>query len=176
MESRKAAVSGRSMRWPGRGTGADGRWRRREGSRRCCRQRAAIWIAEDLWGEGVGALGVGARAVTMRHSASRPRDGRNIANSKDRICPFSSHSSPHLPHLIPLRPRPLPPRGHKNKCRGNAQGRMTNGPMRKGPTPLSKLRFFAYWLARFLSLSSGSFWFFVLSFSLSGFSSKNSIV
>ena len=32
---------------------------------------------------GVGALYIGARAVTMRHSASQPRDGRNIAKDDD---------------------------------------------------------------------------------------------
>ena len=33
---------------------------------------------------GVGALNIGARAVTMRHSASQPRDGRNIAKDDDK--------------------------------------------------------------------------------------------
>ena len=149
---------------------------------------------------GVGALNIGARAVTMRHSASQPRDGRNIAKDDDeqlephplltttdenenrpsaqtaaRAClqpratgplrfpspPLRKHSArsgptttvrcrpftttitttiarrlapcPRLPRrllfLVPqstsitdLYPRPLPPRGHKNKCRGNARG------------------------------------------------------
>ena len=32
---------------------------------------------------GVGALYIGARAVTMRHSASQPRDGHNITKDDD---------------------------------------------------------------------------------------------
>ena len=177
----------------------------------------------------VGALGVCARAVTMRHSASQPRDGHNIAKddngqpyplltttgenenrpSAQTAClqpratgplrfpspPLRRHSARsgptttvrcrpftttitttidrrHAPHprlprrllfLVPqftsitdLHPRPLPHRGHKHKRRGNARGRMTTRPMRKGPTHLSKSSFFFCILSRslffFLSL------------------------
>ena len=60
---------------------------------------------------------------------------------------------PQFTPITDLRPRPLPPRGHKHKRRSKTRGRMTTRSMRKGPTSLSKSRFFAYWLAHFSPLS-----------------------
>ena len=57
--------------------------------------------------------------------------------------------NPQSTSITDLHPRPLPPSWHKHTRRSNARGRMTTRPMRKGPTSLSKSRFFAYWLARF---------------------------
>ena len=54
---------------------------------------------------GVGALYIGARAVTMRHSASQPRDGHNIA--KDFHNSFSTHSPPSSPICTPVLCRPV---------------------------------------------------------------------
>ena len=75
------------MRWLGRVTGMNGR---------CCGQMVATTRGQlpllptassnlDSGGlvGGVGALYIGARAVTMRHSASQPRDGHNIAKDDD---------------------------------------------------------------------------------------------
>ena len=61
--------------------------------------------------------------------------------------------NPQSTSITDLHPRPLPPSWHKDTHRSNARGRMTTRPMRKGPTSLSKSRFFAYWLARFFFLS-----------------------
>ena len=61
--------------------------------------------------------------------------------------------NPQSTSITDLHPRPLPPSWHKDTHRSNARGRMTTRPMRKGSIPLSKSRFFAYWLARFFSLS-----------------------
>ena len=60
----------------------------------------------------LGALGVGARAVTMRHSASQPRDGRNIA--KDRTL---SRPTTHLHH------RPAPPSSATQRAQAQTQGK-----------------------------------------------------
>ena len=79
-------VSGRSVHWLGRVTDMDGR---------CCGRMVAMTRGQlpllptassnlDSGGlVGVGALNIGARVVTMRHSASQPRDGRNIAKDDD---------------------------------------------------------------------------------------------
>ena len=86
-----------------------------------------------------------ARAVTMRHSASRPRDGRTE--------PFD-FLVPQFTTITDLRPRPLPPRGHKHRRRSDARRRISTRPMRNGPTLSKSSFFFAYWLARFFSLST----------------------
>ena len=99
------------MRWLGRVVGADGR--------RCGRTVATTrgqlpllpTASSELDSGGlVGCWGVCARAVTMRHSASRPRDGRNIA--KDRTL---SHPTVHFHH------RPAPPSSAAQRAQAQTQ-------------------------------------------------------
>ena len=55
-------------------------------------------------------MGVGARAVTVRHGASRPRDGRNIAKDRTLSCP-----TVHLYH------QPAPPSSAAQRAQAQTQ-------------------------------------------------------